>query len=68
MARQKVVKVKIKKDGSGTMNFDLDGFVGNECDSIKELEDQMGMIQEREATEDAHLYEIPDPAFNELAQ
>lgn len=67
MARQETVKIKIKRDGSGEMAFDLDGFVGEGCDIIKQIEDQMGVITHTEETADAHLYENPDPAYNELA-
>lgn len=65
--RQETVKIKIKKDGSGQMSFDLEGFVGSGCDIIKDVEAQLGMITHTEATEEANLYEIPDPAYNELA-
>ena len=68
MSREETVKIKIKKDGSGEMSFDLNGFVGTGCDAIKQIEEAMGNITHTEETEEAHLHEIPDPAFNELAQ
>ena len=60
---QKTVTVKIKKDGSGLMSFDLNGFQGSGCDIIKEIENAMGMITKTEDTQERHLYEIPDPVF-----
>jgi hypothetical protein len=67
MSRQETVKITIKKDGSGQMKFDLNGFQGEGCNVIKEIESALGMIEHTEETEEAHLFENPDPAFNELA-
>ncbi len=67
MAREEKVVIKIKKDGSGQMSFDLDGFVGEGCNIIKDIENSLGMVTHTEDTEEMHLHEIPDPVFNELA-
>lgn len=67
MTRQEKVTIKIKKDGSGNMTFDLNGFEGSGCDVLKEIEEQMGLITHTEDTEDALKYIIPDEQFNELA-
>ena len=67
MAREEQVKVKIKKDGSGQMSFDCEGFIGEGCDIIKDIENALGNITHTEDKEEAHLYENPDPAFNELS-
>ena len=66
MSGEKTVKVFIKNDGSGKTKFELNGFVGNECDSIAQLEAQMGTVVKTEATAEAALYENPDHAHNEL--
>ena len=68
MSRQETVKVTIKKDGSGIIGFDLNGFRGEGCDVIKDIEAALGNVVECEATEEAHIHEIPDPVFNELAR
>ena len=60
------VKVRIKRDGSGKVEFELEGFHGNQCECIEELENSMGLVENREDTEDRYLYEIPNPALNEL--
>lgn len=64
---QEQVKVTIKKDGSGMMSFDLNGFVGEGCDVIKDIEMALGTVEHTEDTQERYLYENPDPAFNELA-
>lgn len=66
-ARQERVKIRIKKDGSGEMSFEAEGFVGQGCDVLKDIEAAMGMVTHSEATAEAHMFENPDPAFNELA-
>ena len=66
MAQEKVV-VKIKTDGSGVMSFETQGFVGEGCDIIKDIEMALGTIEHTEATAEAYLHSNPDPVFNELA-
>ena len=65
MAQEKVV-VKIKKDGSGVMSFETQGFVGEGCDIIKDIEMAIGNVESTEATAEAFMYDNPDPVFNEL--
>jgi len=67
MAHEEKITVKIKKDGSGNMSFDCNGFIGEGCDVIKDIENALGMVTYSENKEEAHLYENPDPVFNELA-
>ncbi len=64
---QEKVTVKIKKDGSGVMSFETQGFVGEGCDIIKDIEMALGNVTHTEATEEAFLHSNPDPVFNELA-
>lgn len=63
------VKVIIETDRNGdtTTKFELEGFVGNECDSIAELEAQMGNVMSNKATDEAYQNELPNPLPNELA-
>ena len=65
--RQETVTVKIAKDGSGNMKIECEGFVGEGCDVIKDVETQLGFVTKTEDTAERYQYEIPDPAFNELA-
>ena len=66
MPEQKV-KVKIKRDGSGEMDIKLEGFLGDNCTDLEELENSLGTVQERKPTEERHLYENPDTVPNELS-
>jgi len=64
---QETVKVRIKKDGSGIMTMETEGFTGCGCDVIKDVEMALGFIQKTEDTAERYLYENPSPAYNELA-
>ncbi len=64
---QEIVKVKIKKDGSGIMSFETQGFTGCGCDIIKDIEMALGNVTHTEDTAERYLYEIPDNAYNELS-
>jgi len=59
--QEQIVKVIIGKDG--TMKFELENFIGNQCEALEELENQLGYVTHREDTQDRSLYEIPDPQF-----
>ena len=61
MSREQTVEVTIKADG--TMSFEMNGFIGNECDTISQIEEQIGVDLTTEDTEERSLYEIPDPQF-----
>jgi len=63
---QETVTVKIKKDGSGVMSFETQGFTGEGCNIIKDIEMALGTVTHEEATAEAYVGEIPDPVFNEL--
>lgn len=67
MSHEEKVVVKIKNDGSGVLSFDCNGFIGEGCDVIKDIENALGTVTYSEMKEEAHLFENPDPAFNELA-
>ena len=60
------VKITIAKDGFGNMKFETQGFVGEGCDIIKQVENALGQVTHTEATEEAYLHSNPDPVFNEL--
>ena len=66
MSHQETVKIKIKKDGSGQMSFDLDGFVGDGCNILKDVEAALGMVSQTEDKAEMHQYEDPDLCYNEL--
>jgi len=59
------VIVKIKKDGS--IAFDCNGFIGEGCDIIRDIENAVGSVQKSELKDEAFLHETPLPAYNELA-
>jgi len=63
---QETVTVKIKKDGSGVMSFETEGFIGEGCDIIKDIEMAIGTVTTTEATAEAFMYDNPDPVYNEL--
>jgi len=63
---QEQVKITIKKDGSGSMSFETEGFVGEGCDIIKDIEMAIGTVEHTEATAEAFMYDNPDPVYNEL--
>ena len=65
MAQEKVI-VKIKKDGSGVMSFETQGFVGEGCNIINDIEMAIGSVEKTEATAEMYNSMIPDPVFNEL--
>jgi hypothetical protein len=63
---QEKVTIKIKKDGSGTMSFETEGFVGEGCNIIKDIEMALGTVTHTEETAEAFMYDNPDPVYNEL--
>ena len=66
MAEQKV-KVLIKRDGSGEVEFKLDGFMGEECTTLEELENDLGSVVERKDTQERFIHRNPDMVPNELS-
>jgi len=66
MSTEQTVKIKIKKDGSGKMSFECEGFIGEGCNIIKDIETALGTVTKTEANEEAHLYETPLPIYNDL--
>jgi len=63
MARQETVTIKIAKGTSGTMSVECDGFIGEGCNVLKDLESQLGMVKSTSVKDEAYQYEIPDPVF-----
>lgn len=59
MAEQ--VKVRICKK-TGKMTVDCDGFVGEGCSAIEEIEAQMGSITKKEDKDERFQYEMHTPA------
>jgi len=59
--REQTVEVTIK--ANGTMKFEMDGFIGDECDAIEQVEEMVGISAAREDTQERSLHEIPDPQF-----
>jgi len=59
------VKIRISKK-TGKMSFDCNGFVGEGCNVIEEIESQLGTVQKHEDKDERYLYEIPVPASQGL--
>lgn len=57
---REVVKVEIDKK-TGTCKFDCNGFVGEGCDVINEIEAQVGMIVKTEDKEERYQYKLENP-------
>lgn len=57
--RMQEVKVTLK---NGKISIECDGFQGSECDSIAEIENTLGTIESREATDEAYveINELPE--------
>ena len=65
MAWQKV-HFKIDKK-SGVMNVEGEGFTGNQCDVLTDLENQLGMVTKSEDKAERYQYIQPDYVPNTLA-
>lgn len=55
------VKIKIDKK-SGKMSFDCNGFTGEGCSVIEDIENQLGTVAKHEDKDERYQYEIPVPA------
>lgn len=63
--REEIVNVEIDlKDGK--VKIEAEGFVGEGCDCLNNLEMNLGTVTNREEKEERYQYEIPDPAFINL--
>ena len=60
---QETVKITIDKK-SGAMTFDLNGFIGNGCDIITQIENQIGQTTKTEDKAERWQWEIPNNEFN----
>ncbi|MCK9428996.1 MAG: DUF2997 domain-containing protein [Candidatus Omnitrophica bacterium] len=58
MNQQKVI-VKINKK-TGKMTTECDGFIGDQCDAISQLEAQLGMVTHTEDKSERYLHLQPD--------
>ena len=65
----KQVKIKIKKDGSGNITFDMDGFQGTECTDLSEkIEASIGATDvDREMKQEMYIDDNIKPQYNELS-
>ena len=61
------VNLVTAKDGSGNMKFETQGFTGEGCNIIKDVEAALGQVTHTEATAEAYVTGMGDPVFNELA-
>lgn len=55
------VKIRIEKK-TGKMSFDCNGFVGEGCSIIEDIENQIGNTIKHEDKDERYQYEIPVPA------
>lgn len=57
--RTQEVKVELK---NGKIKIECEGFIGKECDDIAEIENTLGTISHREATDAAYqsVHELPE--------
>jgi hypothetical protein len=60
------VKIRIDKK-TGKMSFDCDGFVGEGCSVVEDIEAQLGTVQTHKDKDERYQYEIPVPATQGLA-
>jgi hypothetical protein len=59
------VKIIINKK-TGRMSFDCNGFIGEGCSVIEEIEAQLGTVQQHANKDERYQYEIPVPATQGL--
>ena len=59
------VKIKIDKK-TGKMSFDCNGFTGEGCSVIEDIENSLGTVQKHEDKGERFQYEIPVPASQGL--
>jgi hypothetical protein len=64
MSYQKV-HVKINKK-TGKMTIEGDGFIGNQCDVLEQVEQQLGQVTQTEDKPERHQYLQPDYLPNAL--
>lgn len=58
--RTQEIKVQLK---DGKIKIECDGFYGQECDSIASIEQSLGTIISREATQEAYVHNQELPEF-----
>lgn len=61
------VKVKISKK-TGKMTMECDGFIGEQCAEIENIEGMLGTVTKHEDKEERYQYEIPIPAQQGLME
>lgn len=57
--RREQVKIKIKKS-DGTVKVEADGFVGEGCNALNDMEMALGTRQSYETKDEAYQYQLPD--------
>lgn len=55
------VKIRIDKK-TGKISFDCNGFIGEGCSAIEEIEAMLGSVVKHEDKDERYQYEIPVPA------
>jgi hypothetical protein len=53
------VKIEINKK-TGAVKMEGDGFVGNTCDVLADIENQIGIVAKTEDKPERYLYQQPD--------
>lgn len=66
MATQKKVIVKIGKDGH--INYECEGYVGDECKSVSEMMSNLGQVAPLDDKCESFQIPIPDPVQTEVSQ
>lgn len=66
MNAPETVTVKISKR-DGKMSVDCDGFIGEGCSVIEDIEMQLGTVQKHEDKDERYQYELKVPATQGLA-
>jgi len=62
MSRQEIVKVRIGKK-TGKVEIEGEGFVGEGCNCLEQLEESLGMVQQRVDKDEKYIDIVPDPAL-----
>lgn len=62
--REEIVNVEIDIK-TGNVQVEAEGFVGDGCDCLNQLELSLGTVTNREEKDERYQYEIPDPVFNQ---
>lgn len=61
--REENVKVEIDLN-TGKVKMETEGFVGEGCDVVNDLEMNLGTVENRKEKDERYQYELPDPVYN----